>query len=233
MQTTVQLTAQAYTYRVRSCRASDQLAPVTSQRRPIRRLIVLVSVASGAFGLAAADAAATVNVTIVFRAYQPATTTVRVGETVTWKNSTLMPHTVTAVEGAFDSGKMNGGTSFSVTFLKAGTFLYKCLIHPTMKGTVIVSDRVSMVPTLMVHISHRPGHAQQRVIHVQVSRSGARILLEQRRGPSWQILSHTHLSTKGTATFPLSRSVHGKLRVVAPGPGGGNTLISRTLTVAA
>jgi plastocyanin len=231
MQTTVQLTAQAYTHRVPSCRAGDKLAPVERERHPIRRLIALVVVVSGAFGLLASDAAATANVTIVFRAYQPPTTTVRVGETVTWKNSTLMPHTVTAVEGAFDSGKMNGGTTFSYTFLKPGTFLYKCLIHPTMKGTVIVTDRVIMLPTVMVHLSHRPGHPQQRLIRVQLSRPGARILLQARRGSMWQILSHTNLSAGGTATFHLSPSAHGKLRVVAPGPGGDSTLISRTLTL--
>jgi len=206
---------------------------VARERRPILRLIVLLAVASGAVGLATPGSAAAATVTIAFRAYQPATTTVAVGETVTWKNSTLMPHTATAVEGAFDSGKMNGGTSYSFTFLKAGTFLYKCLIHPTMKGTVIVRDRAALLPAVMVHLSHPPGHAQQRSIHVQVSRPGARIMLEERRGSSWRLLSHARLSAGGTATLRLSRSVHGKLRVVVPGGGGGSTLISRTLTVGA
>jgi plastocyanin len=209
-----------------------KLPPVPRERRPILRLIACLAVASAAFGFATAGAQASVAVTIVFRAYQPATTIVALGETVTWTNSTLMPHTVTAVEGAFDSGKMNGGTTFSFTFLKPGTFLYKCTIHPSMKGTVIVRARPASPPTVLVRLSHRAGHPRQRLVHVQVARPGAKVLLEEHRGSSWQILASAHLSSQGTATLRLSRPVHRQLRVVVPGLGSEETLFSRTLAPA-
>ena len=41
--------------------------------------------------------------------------------------------------GAFDSGNLAGGKSFSFAFDQAGTFAYHCKIHRTMTGTVVVT----------------------------------------------------------------------------------------------
>ncbi|HLX41135.1 MAG TPA: cupredoxin family copper-binding protein [Ktedonobacteraceae bacterium] len=76
-------------------------------------------------------------------AFSPASLTISVGTTVTWKNTTSAPHTATSDDGSsFDSGVANpiaaqGGT-FQFTFTKAGTFAYHCAIHPFMKATIIV-----------------------------------------------------------------------------------------------
>jgi plastocyanin len=75
-------------------------------------------------------------------AFSPASLTIKAGTTVTWKNNTTAPHTVTSDDGkSFDSGASNpiapGGT-FSFTFTTAGTFAYHCAIHPFMKATIIV-----------------------------------------------------------------------------------------------
>jgi plastocyanin len=65
--------------------------------------------------------------------------TVAAGETVTWSHEGGLPHTVTAEDGAFDSGDLSGGDTFSHTFEEAGSFPYVCSIHPDMTGTVEVS----------------------------------------------------------------------------------------------
>lgn len=76
-------------------------------------------------------------------AFSPTPLTIKVGTTVTWKNTTSVGHTVTSDDGkSFDSGTTNpiapqSGT-FSFTFTKAGTFAYHCEIHPFMKATIIV-----------------------------------------------------------------------------------------------
>jgi amicyanin len=76
-------------------------------------------------------------------AFSPASLTIKVGTTVTWKNTTAVGHTVTSDDGkSFDSGTSNPiapqtGT-FSFTFTTAGTFKYHCEIHPFMKATIIV-----------------------------------------------------------------------------------------------
>jgi plastocyanin len=64
---------------------------------------------------------------------------VKVGTTVTWSNGDAVGHTVTADGGAFDSGTIAPGTSFSRRFGSAGTFAYHCKIHPSMTGTITVT----------------------------------------------------------------------------------------------
>ena len=76
-------------------------------------------------------------------AFSPASLTIKAGTTVTWKNTTVSPHTVTSDDGnTFNSGTTNpiaaqSGT-FSFTFTTAGTFAYHCEIHPFMKAKIIV-----------------------------------------------------------------------------------------------
>ena len=83
-----------------------------------------------------ADAAVTIN----NFAFSPTPLTVPVGTKVMWTNQqTQVPHTVTSDSGAFDSGTLQSGASFSFTFAQAGTFAYHCTIHPNMHGMVIVT----------------------------------------------------------------------------------------------
>jgi plastocyanin len=65
---------------------------------------------------------------------------VKVGEIVTWINDDSGRHTVTSKDGVFDSGMMGKGQSFSFTFDKAGEYSYHCEPHPSMVGTVVVTE---------------------------------------------------------------------------------------------
>src|SRR5688572_6919406 len=82
----------------------------------------------------AADSA----VTIAGFAFDPATVTIQVGDSVTWTNEDSAPHTATAGDGSFDTGQLAQGDSEAVTFDTAGTFAYVCSIHPQMTGSVVV-----------------------------------------------------------------------------------------------
>jgi len=66
------------------------------------------------------------------------TLTVTAGTTVEWVMRDQMPHTVTADSGAFDSGTLSAGGTFSHTFDEPGTYTYYCKLHPNMRGTVVV-----------------------------------------------------------------------------------------------
>jgi plastocyanin len=188
--------------------------PLTGARSHVSLVVVAVT---AALSLTAASSVATeTGVTIVFRAYQPSTTIVTVGQTVTWQNSTLMQHTVTAIDGTFNSGVMAGGTSFSVTFTTPGTFLYKCLVHPTMKGTVIVRS-AQEAQIVQVRLAKQRRHT---LVHVQASRPGAKVLLQARKGPNWQDVAQARLSALGTATLSVSSTIDRRLRVVVLGEPG-------------
>jgi plastocyanin len=66
---------------------------------------------------------------------------VTVGTTVTWMNGDSVAHTVTSDTGAFDSGRMDSGATFSYQFNTAGTYPYHCTIHgaKAMSGVVQVN----------------------------------------------------------------------------------------------
>jgi len=86
-----------------------------------------------------AAAAGETTVTIVNFAFEPAEIEVAAGSTVTWSNQDQVPHTATADDGSFDTDRIGGGESGSVTFETAGTFTYVCNFHPNMKGTITVT----------------------------------------------------------------------------------------------
>ena len=67
--------------------------------------------------------------------------TVEAGTTVTWTNEDPgMIHTVTSVDGTFDSGFLNEGDTWSYTFDDPGEFEYLCTPHPWMRAKVIVES---------------------------------------------------------------------------------------------
>jgi plastocyanin len=70
--------------------------------------------------------------------FVPSTAHVTVGGTVTWKNADSAAHTATGTESEFDSSLVSAGGEYSHTFEEAGTYEYFCIVHPWMKGKVIV-----------------------------------------------------------------------------------------------
>lgn len=85
-----------------------------------------------------AHLAAALGNTIADYSFSPATLTVHVGDTVTWTNTGHQPHTATATNHSFDTGILQHGQSASHTFTAPGTYSYYCVVHPWMKGTIIV-----------------------------------------------------------------------------------------------
>jgi plastocyanin len=81
-----------------------------------------------------------VSVAIKSSTFTPNIVEISKGTTVTWTNDDGFPHTVTSVSGAFDSGNIESGKTYSYTFNQAGPFEYSCVNHPSMThGKVIVT----------------------------------------------------------------------------------------------
>jgi plastocyanin len=98
----------------------------------MRSLLAVSLVATGA-----ALAASTHEVKIEGIQFPLATLEVRKGDTVTWRNNDVVPHTVTAA-GKFDSGNIAPGKTFSRKLDQPGTYDYICTYHPGMKGRIEV-----------------------------------------------------------------------------------------------
>jgi plastocyanin len=119
--------------------------------RSIRRLTILIGGMGLTFAVVGpfqpARAGTTHAIQVVDFAFAPAGLTVTVGDTVTWTNMDAVAHTATSTTGAFDSGTLDQGESFSLTVTSAGTFDYLCTPHPSMTGRIIVEPAQAPAPT--------------------------------------------------------------------------------------
>ena len=71
--------------------------------------------------------------------FSPKTLTLRVGQTVRWRNEDSVDHNVVATSGAsFRSRAFGQGGTYEYTPTKPGSIKYVCTLHPGMSGTLIV-----------------------------------------------------------------------------------------------
>lgn len=93
------------------------------------------------------------------------TTEISVGDTVIWDfEGATLPHTTAncgascdSADGSlWNSGTINDGSTFQFTFSEAGTFLYRCNIHPAqMRGQIIVTA-AAQEPTPPMEVDDLP-----------------------------------------------------------------------------
>jgi plastocyanin len=69
---------------------------------------------------------------------QPTPLRVAAGTKVVFANRSRVTHTATQNGGGFNTGRIKPGTTASVTFKRAGTYLFHCSIHPFMHGKIVV-----------------------------------------------------------------------------------------------
>jgi plastocyanin len=82
-----------------------------------------------------------VEILIQSFAFNPATVTVAAGTEVKWTNEDAPGHTILSDDGTtIKSPTLNKGDSFSMVFNTPGTYSYYCSIHPSMKGTIVVTQ---------------------------------------------------------------------------------------------
>ncbi len=106
-------------------------------RSPFVVAALFVPLAMGALALGALPAeAAAHTITIADHRFSPAQLAVAAGDTITFVNQDKAPHTATANDGAFDTGRLSAGESATVKVGVAGVHAYICKIHPSMRGTV-------------------------------------------------------------------------------------------------
>lgn len=104
----------------------------------------LVALASGPHALAVSEQVS-INIVDAPRptpkwGYAPGRRTIAAGTWVTWSNAGQDAHTVTAVDGSFDSGNLDPSEGFSWYFDQPGTFQYVCTLHAWMHGAIVVDD---------------------------------------------------------------------------------------------
>lgn len=61
---------------------------------------------------------------------------VRLGDTVTWTNLDIAPHTATAKDKSWDTGTLKKGESKTLTITEGFSPDYYCRFHPNMKASL-------------------------------------------------------------------------------------------------
>ena len=72
--------------------------------------------------------------------FSPSKVEVGVGDTITWTNKDIAPHTATAQDKSWDTGKLNRGESKTITVTEEFSANYYCRFHPNMKAKLILKS---------------------------------------------------------------------------------------------
>lgn len=72
-------------------------------------------------------------------AFAPNAVELGAGDYVVFTNLDNAPHTATADNGFFDTGRLNNGQSAEVRMTEPGEFTYFCNFHRNMRGTITVT----------------------------------------------------------------------------------------------
>lgn len=70
--------------------------------------------------------------------FEPSNLVVSAGDTIRWINRDPVPHTATARDTTWDSGRIAAGGEWQMVATASRTADYFCVYHPTMTGTVRV-----------------------------------------------------------------------------------------------
>jgi plastocyanin len=162
------------------------------------------------------------------RIYAPSAITVAAGQSITWHNETLGPHTVTSTSELFNSGRIEGGTSYTLKFSNPGTFDYYCTVHPTMKGVVTVLS----IPAerVLVHVS---AARHRDTVRAQAARGGVPALLQTApaHGGAFKTVARAELGSQGTVSFSVGGGAARRARVLVAAAYGQPRLLSRAVAL--
>jgi plastocyanin len=139
------------------------------------------------------EAAAPIPVSIGFSAVAPQHLDVLPGDTVRWTNNSVRTHTVTADDGAFDSGRIVPSATFTRTFTAFGDVPYHCVLHPFIRGDVSV-NRLLLTAPAQPAASNRPFPLTGRA----ALPAGASVTIEADRGAGFAPVATTTAQSDGT-----------------------------------
>ncbi len=91
---------------------------------------------TGSTGSSSGGGAGTVSVSLQNFAFNPSNVTAKVGDTVSFTNNDSVQHHIFV--GSTDMGVQDPGATVTFKADKAGTYPLKCIIHPSMTGSLTV-----------------------------------------------------------------------------------------------
>jgi plastocyanin len=177
----------------------------------VRRALVVTAFAGLAFAGPAVAAPTQAEVSVQFSAYGPSQLDVLPGTSVLWSNVSQRTHTVTADDETFDSGHLDPGAKFRVTFARPGTYRYHCTIHSSIRGEIDVRRVIlDTLPTAAVPLGDRVDFSGV------TSNAGKAIRIERRvSGSKFTLVARTTAGSNGAWHLRIPASVTGDYRAVS------------------
>ena len=106
---------------------------------PCRRAAIVIVVAlAPMFGASVSAEPKTVEIVIEHFAFMPPSIKAAPGDIVVFTNRDLVPHTATAVDGAWTTQDIARGKSEVLVVPANGAGVYFCRYHPAMRGRLII-----------------------------------------------------------------------------------------------
>ena len=120
--------------------------------------------------------AAQASVNIVDFAFDPASVTINVNDSVLWTWVGPTVHTATSTTGLWDSGIMSAAApQFTHTFTSSGSFPYFCAVHPFMTASVTVTPSAPSGADIGIDLTAAPNPvviSNQLTYTVTINNSG-------------------------------------------------------------
>jgi plastocyanin len=174
----------------------------------MKRILLLPLALVATLVVVAAAGADTKTVQIVKSGFTPSSTTITVGDSVTWKNADTVNHQVVANDGSFASPVLKPGDSFSQTFSKAEKVSYHDSLFTSRKGSVTVNAPAAnvMLQAGASTIVYGNSTTISGAVTNQLTNEPV-VLSSQPYGKGTQSIATTTTAANGTFSFPVSPTI--------------------------
>jgi plastocyanin len=105
----------------------------------MKKLLLLAALGLATLVVAGSAAADTKTVQITRQGFTPSSTTLAIGDSITWRNADSTSHQVVANDGSFASPVLKAGDTYTFTFTKATKVTYHDSFATSKRGTVTVN----------------------------------------------------------------------------------------------
>jgi plastocyanin len=199
------------------------------RRAWIAAAVVALALPGVALAMEMHDAAPGPDVSILFGSVTPAKVDVVAGESVHWSNDSVRDHTVTADDGAYDSGSLGPNQHFSEMFDRAGTYTYHCRLHPYIRGEVAVHTLLLGRPSQPA----APGRSYPLTGRAALPAATPLTIQFDDGSGAWRDVAQSAVAADGTFAAQVSPTTSGSYRAVAgsdESPAVSLLVLNRTVT---
>jgi plastocyanin len=174
----------------------------------MKRILLLPAALLATLVVAASAGADTKTVQITKTGFTPGSTTITVGDSVTWHNADTASHQVVANDGSFASPVLKSGETYSVTFQKSGKVTYHDSFATSHRGTVTTNAPAANVTltTSTTTVTYGDNSTVSGVVTNQLTNEPV-TLTSQPYGKGTQSLASTTTQANGAFSFGVSPTI--------------------------